>query len=244
MQIKIKRLAAYFFDIMIISIVASLISNISFINPKIKEYQKDYNNYVEVVQKYQDKKITTKNYQNKLQNYAYYLEKDAVITTTITVALTILYFVFFQWWKNGQTFGKKFMRLKVESANNKKLSLEKYLIRSVVLYNILFKIADIMVICLASKDKYITVNNILYNVEMGVTLVLMLSILINKEGRGLHDLIANTKVTEIPLENTDNVEKEKAPKNTQEKKTKVATFKETKNTKNTKKKPTTKKEKK
>ena len=98
-----------------------------------------------------------------------------------------------------------------------------------------------MVICLASKDKYITVNNILYNVEMGVTLVLMLSILINKEGRGLHDLIANTKVTEIPLENIDNVKKEKTPKNTQEKKTKVATFKETKKTK---KKPTTKKEKK
>ncbi len=209
MQLKIKRLGAYIIDIIIISIVASLISNISFINPKLKDYKKDYNNYLKISEKYQEKKITSKEYTKKILNYSYYLEKDAIITSIISLSLMLLYFVFFQWWQNGQTFGKKFMKLKVESTNNKKVSLERYLLRSIILYSILFKITNIITISSLSMGNYIKVNNILYNIETGISFVVILSILINKEGRGLQDIICSTKVIDTSNNSDNKLIKEK-----------------------------------
>ena len=206
MQLNIKRLAAYFIDILIISVVAALISNITFINPKIKNYKKDYNEYVTIVKSYQQNKISNQTYQQQINNYTYYLNNDAIVTTIITISLMILYFVFYQWYRNGQTLGKKLMKIKIEDIDNNKVSIERYFLRAIILYNILFKIADIICLLFISKNKYLTITNILYNIEMGVTLVIILSILFSKDKRGLHDLISKTKV--IALEEKESLKKE------------------------------------
>lgn len=48
----LKRVAAYVIDFMVLMIVASLISNITFINPQVKNYNKYYNELTEVTKEY------------------------------------------------------------------------------------------------------------------------------------------------------------------------------------------------
>lgn len=205
MNLNLKRLGAYFIDIMIISLLVSLISNITFINPKIKDYKKDYNEYVEISKKFQEGKIKKDEYQKQVQNYSYYLNKDAIITNVLTISFTLIYFVFYQWYKNGQTIGKRLMYIKINDTNNKKISVERYLLRSVILYNIVFKVLDIIFLLSLSKISYLKTYNILYNVECSITLVIIISMIFSKNKRGIHDLAAGTIVKNINVQNNEQI---------------------------------------
>ena len=228
MQLNIKRLTAYFIDIIIISVVAALISNISFINPKIKDYKKDYNEYVTIVKSYQENKISSKTYQKQIKNYTYYLNNDSLVTTFITLSLMLLYFGFYQWYKNGQTIGKKLMKIKIEDINNSKITIEKYMLRSIILYNIIIKLTDLVCLLFLSKNRYLLISNILYNIEMGITLVIMISIIFSKDKRGLHDLLCKTKV--VTLDN-EKVTSESTESKESDNKVKIAKVKEVKKSK-------------
>ena len=52
---------------------------------------------------------------------------------------------------NGQTLGKKIMKIQIVSSENKKLSMNNYLIRSLLVDSILMNIISIITILLMNK---------------------------------------------------------------------------------------------
>lgn len=206
MKLFFKRLGAYFIDILIVTIISVSISSIKSINYQYESYNDLYNEMVDVTEKFQNKEIEEEEYNKKLTNLNYKIDKNSTLTTFISIACIIGYFVIFAYSQNGRTIGKRVFKLQVVKNNEGNLNLVNYFLRSLVLNNLFFTIVRLISIMSMNKGTYITSMNILNSVQLIVQILIVVSLLMSKEGRGIHDYIAGTKV--IDLKNNDIIEGE------------------------------------
>ena len=216
MKIVIKRFVAYAIDILIVSMISSLITSNTLINKDFKKYMDTYEKYEEVVDKYEDDKealndaleyeaITDDEYDIKLEelnetfdkdnvNYNYKLIKLSIVSTIVSILVILLYFVVIQYYFNGQTVGKKIMKLRVVSNSSKKLNILNYLFRSLILNSVLINTLSIIMVFALSKNNYLIYNEIIYVVNYIIEMAIIFMMGFNKDNRGLQDYVANTKV--------------------------------------------------
>ncbi len=186
-----KRIIAYFVDILIISMLSSILAlPISNNNDTMDSY----NELTSIVKKYQDKEITEEEYLTLYNDLNYDLTKSTVNETIIIAIVSILYFVVLNYYYNGQTFGKKLMKLKIVSNNDNKLSINNYLIRCLIVNTTLANIITAVLILTLSKEKYLLYEGKFSTVFGVIYILCFVFALYRNDGRGLHDLIANTKV--------------------------------------------------
>jgi len=187
--------------------------NDSFDDEKItkKEYSKitkRSNKYKIIMDNYFDDSKITKNEYNKIikeieEVYSntqttnnYKLIKYSTIPTIISVLTILLYFVVIQYNFNGQTLGKKIMKLRVVSNSDKKLTIYNFFIRSLIVNEIFINILNIVFVNILSKNNYIFYNQIIYIITYILETCIIFSILIDKNNRGIHDYVSNSKVIE------------------------------------------------
>ena len=194
-----KRVIAYFIDILIVVFAASMLSSISYINPQLKKYSKVYDEYIEVYEEFKnnDNKLEEKEikeFNNKLKDINYTLDKNNIYGAVISIVITICYFAVFQKYNGGQTLGKKLMRLKIED----NLSLPKYLLRTVILHNTWVNALRVILLLTISKKAYISTNEILTIVSLAIEVTIILMVSMRQDNRGLHDLLIGSRVTFVP----------------------------------------------
>lgn len=176
-----------------------------------KEYNKllehDFENEDTLVKYYEDEKITKKEYKtifdevaeyysNLEIDYSYKLLKYSTIPTIVNLMCILLYFVVIQFSFNGQTLGKKLLKIRVVSNNEKTLTLLNYFVRSLIVNEVFINILNIIFLLVLSKNNYITYNQIIYVVTYILEMTIMFTIVFDKNNRGLHDYLCNTKVIE------------------------------------------------
>lgn len=206
-----KRVLAYLVDIMIISFVSLLLT---YFVPTSENYNKLNKEFETLTIDYRNQEVTMEEYLEKGTDINYQLNKEGVPQTIVSTVLSIIYFVVLAYFMNGETLGKKLMKIKITSNNDKKLTMNNYLIRALVIDSVLMNIITIITILLFSKDIYLTSYNIISYVFSFVYIVSLAMILFSKNGRGLQDILANTKVisTETIEEKQEVLEKEKITK--------------------------------
>ena len=206
-----KRVLAYLVDVMIISFVSLLLT---YFVPTSENYNKLNKEFENLTIDYRNQEVTMEEYLEKGTDINYQLNKEGVPQTIVSTVLSIIYFVVLTYFMNGETLGKKLMKIKITSNNDKKLTMNNYLIRALVIDSVLMNIITIITILLFSKDIYLTSYNIISYVFSFVYIVSLAMILFSKNGRGLQDILANTKVisTETIEENQAVLEKEKITK--------------------------------
>ena len=206
-----KRVLAYLVDIMIISFVSLLLT---YFVPTSENYNKLNKEFENLTTDYRNQEVTMEEYLEKGTDINYQLNKESVPQTIVSTVLSIIYFVVLAYFMNGETLGKKLMKIKITSNNDKKLTMNNYLIRALVIDSVLMNIITIITILLFSKDIYLTSYNIISYVFSFVYIVSLAMILFSKNGRGLQDILANTKVisTETIEEKQEVLEKEKITK--------------------------------
>lgn len=238
-----KRVCAYAIDIVIVTLLASSISSIKFLNKNMEEYQKTYEEYEErytnytnylnlleesykdkvieeeeynklieiseykeiITKKYEDKVIeeeeynsivsqSNKEFDSVVNNYVYRLNKQGISNSIITLICTLLYFGIVQYLLKGQTIGKKLLKLKVISITEKKLTIWTYLLRSLIVNNVLLNTISIIFLTVASKKVYNAANTVLSSIVSLLEAAIIFTVLTRSDGRGLHDLLFKTKV--------------------------------------------------
>ena len=194
--VKSKRIWAFFIDYLLVSLFLTMVYQIRILNPNYEKYNETYEKYTELISDLDSNEylsfIESKDY--KLINYD--LSKYSISLVCINLIVYILYFGGFQFWNKGQTIGKKIMKIKLVSKKDN-LKLWQCLLRTVILYSILFEVIKVIVITFVSVNKFYFINNILSVASSFLFYTIVLCILFRKDGRGLHDILCDTDVVLI-----------------------------------------------
>ena len=201
-----KRIIAYIIDIMLITGLATVLT---YFLPENKEYNESMEKYSTLVNKFTNKEIEQEEFFNETNDLVYSINRNSVTTTIVTTVLTISYFVVLAYFMNGQTVGKKMMKIQIISNSRKKLTMNNYLIRGLIVNSILMNVLGIIILLYLNKSTYLKVNDVLtytYGLSMIITFGM---ILFREDKRGLHDILANTKVVNVKEKERDLIEEEK-----------------------------------
>ena len=98
---------------------------------------------------------------------------------------------------NGQTIGKKIMKLRVVSINDKKLNFWKYLIRIVILNNIWLSLINVGAVYIVSGVKFYYVTYVISMLSSLIYMLNLIMVMFRKDNRGLHDMVVGSKVIQV-----------------------------------------------
>jgi len=193
-----KRISAYLIDIFFIFILIGLISEIRFINPQYDEYTKAYENYNQIVEDYTNELITAEEFNDLYNENYYHVSKYSLSYNIVIIVVIILYFGVFQKYNNGQTIGKKLMKIRVVG-NEESVGLMKYILRTLPIYfvyigGILPVIINSVLVFILNENNYINISMIVSYIFLMISIISFVMIRFRQDRRGLHDLLANTKV--------------------------------------------------
>lgn len=209
MDTSLKRIIAFVIDIVIVSLVVSLI-NLLPLDPYKDKYKDAYEKYNEVVQKStEDEK---NDYKDEIIELNYEVYKYRTYSSMFSATALILYFGVLPLVMNGQTLGKKIMKLRVVSNNEKKLNFWKYLIRIVILNNIWLSLINIGAVYVVSGVKFYYVTYVISMLSSLIYMLNLIMVMFRKDNRGLHDMVAGTKVilvsNDVVVESVEEVKKD------------------------------------
>lgn len=197
MKLKLKRFIAFTIDIFIVSIICEALSTMNFINIYRDDYLKTYNEYQEIYDSFENNQITLDQYNENVIYYNYELSKDNIISYIIYIVIFTSYFVGLNCLYDGQTLGKKLMNIKIESKNNKKLNAWAYILRTILLTGIFGTFVLLILVFILKEKAYYDASFIISLLQYILQLIICITTLLNKEGRGLHDIICKTKVVDL-----------------------------------------------
>lgn len=191
----IQRLAAFILDVFIVSMVASLISypflDLDSIN-KLNESS------TQVVEDYMTQKISINEYTSDSISISYEMARKQGVLSLITIFLNILYFVVFQVKNNGQTIGKKLLRIKVSSQDGN-LGMNQMIFRSLIINSILVDMVSFGILLFTSATIYFYGAGILSMIQFAIIAISGFMVMLSKKSQGIHDMVAHTDVVRCGL---------------------------------------------
>ena len=205
---KIKRISAYILDsLILLMLVSFLITPIQLNDKKVftefKEHSKEIldvtADYIKVVSSNDvkkslelEKKVKSLGDNSKKLQYKHRYSLYFLSQKILTVLLTIVYFVIFPLFNNGQTLFKKIFKIKVEYDTILKYLLREEMARNFVLTSlILYFIASFNYSLFSLYLGYIT------PITLSFMIINFIVFLVNKDNKALHDIIAGTNVVEV-----------------------------------------------
>ena len=197
MKLKIKRFIAFIIDIFIVSIISETLSSINFINIYKEDYKEKYYEYEKIYDSFLEEEISINEYNEKVIYYNFELSKLSSISNTIYMIIFLSYFAGINCLYEGQTIGKKIMNIKIVSENNIKINGWIYLLRTLLITGIFSTFLLTISTMILNKETYYSFSYIIGLIQYIFQLVVCISILLNKNGKGLHDVICKTKVVEL-----------------------------------------------
>lgn len=186
----VQRLIAFLIDILLVSVVASLVAT-PFVNSKeSKKITDEVNQLIEQATK---QEITTEEFTNRNMDLSYSLARKNGFISLITIVLNILYFIVFQLYNKGQTIGKQLMKIRIKS-DLKELTMNQMIFRSLIANSILLDIITFMFMLSNSRSVYFYGLTVFSTIQYIITIMSIFMVLIRKDGRSIHDLLAHTQV--------------------------------------------------
>ena len=192
----IQRLLAFLLDIFLVSMVASFIVS-PFLD--LDSIQKLNDASTQVMESYATFEIDASEYMNESMSISYELARKQGLMSFVIIFLNILYFVVFQIKNGGQTLGKQLLKIKVVDQDNKDLTMNQMIFRSLIINSILLDMISLTMVIFARQDVYFYGAAILSFTQMLIFLISGIKVMFGKERRGVHDLVAHTDVVQCNL---------------------------------------------
>ena len=187
-----QRFVAFMIDLILVSFITSLVTAIIPTNSSI---DKLYDQQVKIVENYTTGKITMQEYVNQLVDINYDIAKQTGIITLVSMAISLLYYVLYVYKNDGQSIGKKMMKIKIQKKDkDKELTMNDLLFRTMILQGTLVSIIGFCTILFLDKDTYLATNSLLNLIQYSILIISFFLIAFTKERQGLHDMVAKTEV--------------------------------------------------
>lgn len=175
----------------------------------------DYFGYL-IVDAYSDSIITEEEYNyiiaeaKKIYNEkAPQVYKDAIESNwysyLIYLVVYFFYFVIFNIITKGITLGKKITGLQIVSLDNREATFGQYLLRSLIAYGYFVYLLELIVPHVIPMKYLMYVVGGLSIVMNFLQIVVSISVISNDDNRGLHDILAKTKVIDVREKQKDKI---------------------------------------
>lgn len=197
-----KRLVAYIFDFLLISVVVAMFSELRVINPYYDSYTKISEEYIEYIE---TAELNTDIDLNVVNNYSYQISYYGTYMNIIMIVFIIIYFCIFQYFNEGKTIGKALMRIRVVSNNGKRVKFYQLFIRTLIINGLLINCLNIVSLFIFSKEVCLELLPMIQFIDTIVMSVCVFMIIFRKDGKALHDLISGSKIKEDKLMIVDKV---------------------------------------
>ena len=186
-----QRFVAFMIDLFLVSALTTLVTTFIPTNGTI---DKLYDQQTKIIENYTSQKITMEEYVNQLVDISYDIAKQTGIATLVGIAISLLYYVLYVYKNDGQTIGKKMMKIKIKKKNDDQLTMNDLLFRTMILQGTLVSIIGFCTRLFLDKDTYLATNSLLNLVQYSILLVSFFLIAFTKEKQGLHDKLVGTIV--------------------------------------------------
>ena len=129
----------------------------------------------------------------------YYISQERIVISVITLMVYVGYFIIYGFIKNGQTLGKRLLRIRiVHIEEEKKIRIINIFIRSLIINWIFINMIAIVFVLIGNKEFFSRGMFVAELSQIIVFFVCFMGITIN-ERRGLHDKLASTIVIKDKL---------------------------------------------
>lgn len=187
----VKRMLAYFIDIMIILFTIGIVVNVKEKDKTVMQLRSD----IQIVNElYANGEIKFHDYFDRWTVINQQIDQECVIYFIFNILLILIYFVLLPKVWNGQTVGKKILKLKVVSNNNENVTIVQYLIRNMLINGLAQMILILLSLYLLPSSMYFIFSSILTFIQLILVIISVFMILYRKDKRGLHDIFSGTKV--------------------------------------------------
>lgn len=194
----LKRFGAFIIDVTILGIIMSFFI---IALPKSKEYddavkrgEKLASEVIDDIidnQKINEEKLTEEGIEIR-----YIMDKESIHISLIRIVLYIAYFGTFAYYQNGQTIGKKILKIRLKSNSSMDASII-YILRAILVHGLIFNLIN--AICVVFLDSHSYFN--LYTITNTLNFLFLVSTVIvyfsRKDKRMLHDLIFKTEIENV-----------------------------------------------
>ena len=197
-----KRFSAFVIDLLIISLICNIITWVIPVSDNYKSLSSKLNDTAEV---YSDKIIKNEteidigvfeDYINEVSPITYQMEKETFISKIIIVVVYIAYYIIYQYKNNGQTLGKKFMKIKVEKQDGT-LQINDMIFRSFIINSVLSSLIYIILLFTTKNMTYLICTEIVSIIFGILILVSGIMCIARKDKKTLQDIITKTHVVEM-----------------------------------------------
>lgn len=188
----IKRLIAYIIDIIIFSLIFEIFTMIIPDNNNIAVLNQQLSNLSESVL---NEQLSLSAYFYQYSSIVHSIDKELFLSNLFNFILMIGYFVMLPFYYNGQTLGKKLLKIKIIKEQDD-LSINDLLLRNCVINGLLYSLICFALVFLVSDLTYLIIISILGFIQILLVIISVFMILYRKDKKGLHDLWCKTSVVE------------------------------------------------
>ena len=188
-----KRLFAYLIDFVLLTTIVTIINYVLPTTTKQVEINKELDS---LQQDLLDGEIDNKQYFDGYKKLLPELDKSNMAINVCNLVFILGYFIIIPVVNNGQTLGKKILKIKIEKIDGN-LTISDMVIRN-------FITTSLLQLMISSTLVYIVNNDIYYNLSIFVSLLQILLVIITsfmiiyrKDEKGVQDLITGTQVIEV-----------------------------------------------
>ncbi len=192
-SLSIRRITAFVLDIILVSFAASVICSPFLDYDSIDNLTE---NFYELRNDYVDGEIDTNIYVDHSSSILYRMARAQGLLSLVSIFLNVLYFVVYQFYNKGQTLGKKMLGIKVVSNQTDELTMNHYIYRYFIINSVLIDMIILAFVILAPQNIWFYGSGLFGLADYIILFVCGLMIIFSKDNRGLHDLIADTKVVQ------------------------------------------------
>lgn len=188
-----KRLCAYLVDILIVAVVLVVID--SFI-PMSNNYSNLNNELIQISDNFVKDNINFSTYFNQMCSINHSMDKEIFFVSLLDVVISILYFIVYPLYNDGQTFGKKLMKIKIIS-DGKLIFSNGLIVRYFLMSGFGVSFINLCTVYFVNDFYYNVLGLILLFLQFIVVIVSVFMVLYRNDGKSLPDLVAGTKVIEV-----------------------------------------------
>ena len=191
----IQRVLAFLFDVFIVAFASSLLT-MPFIDSESITKLNESN--TEVVNKYISGEVEADVYFSEVMGNSYQMAKKNGLYSLVVVFLEILYFIVYQFYNNGQTLGKKLMKIRIVPTDGD-ITMNQMIFRSFIINSVLLDMVLLGFVIFAKQSVYLYGVLIFDFIQYTIFLISCFMVMFSNTGQGLHDIIAHTRVVRTNL---------------------------------------------